>query len=299
MKCSVFLCTLFLGLSVFAGVDPIQEVFSPDQKSFPHDQYAKVAVVAWAPPEYSPLTPDPAVAESVKQGYRKILENYIRQAAAEGAEFVVTPEFGFVGYPDIPDQPPEHDNFQTPEQLAPYAEPIPGTSTEYFGKIATELNIYIQFGMAEAGENGQFHNTVVVVGPDGSVQAAFRKMNLFEIENHYLVAGTTPVVWESPFGKIGFLICADVYHQPLLSAYKSLGVQVLSLSSSWASYNSGFSNFTTAAMDVGAYLLASNQTYFPDSGVINPDGTAQSHIRQSTGVAYGFLPRVQLLLPLD
>jgi hypothetical protein len=39
-----------------------------------------------------------------------------------------------------------------------------------------------------------------------------------------------------------------------------------------------------------AYMLAANQQYFPDSGVINPDGTAQSHIRQTNGLAYGYLP---------
>jgi hypothetical protein len=53
------------------------------------------------------------------------------------------------------------------------------------------------------------------------------------------------------------------------------------------------SAFQSGARRVGAYVLAANQHYFPDSGVINRDGTKQSHIRQTKGIAYGYLPRTK------
>ena len=68
------------------------------------------------------------------------------------------------------------------------------------------------------------------------------------------------------------------------------GAKVLVLSTSWAVYNTGMDTFVHSARGNQMYLLAANQNYIPDSGVINPDGTLQSHIRQSTGIAYGYLP---------
>jgi hypothetical protein len=85
------------------------------------------------------------------------------------------------------------------------------------------------------------------------------------------------------------IICADVYSSSPMEQYAGQ-VDALALSTSWAAMNSGMSSFRSGARRTRAYVLAANQTYFPDSGVINPDGTDQSHIRQSTGVAYGYLP---------
>lgn len=287
------LCMCLLGGVAHAGVTPIDEVFAPDAKNYSSDHYGKVAVVAWVSEISAPLTDKPAEAEAYKAQNREELAKYISEAAENGAEFVVTPEFGVVGYPDIPELPSEDDNFQNPEQIAPYAEALPGKSTKFFGALAKRLNIYIQFGMAE-NDNGHFHNTAIVMGPTGDVVASYRKIHLYEGETKFLEPGDQPVMFDSPFGKIGMLICSDVYSPHPMQAYKDNHVDVLSLSTSWAQFNSGWSAFTQGAVQTDAYLMAANQTYFPDSGVINPDGSAQSHIRQSTGVAYGYLPRAPI-----
>jgi predicted amidohydrolase len=284
---------LFMVLSgrAFAdGVVPIQEVFAPDPALYPADRFAKVAVVAWVSPTASPITTDPAVAEGVKQQNRATLAQYIREAAKNGAQLILTPEFGVVGYPDIPGLPPEEDNFQNPAQIAPYAEPVPGVSTQFFSSLATELHVYIQFGLAEEASPGHYHNTAVVVGPSGKIEAVYRKIHLYQLELQFLEPGTEPVTYTTPFGKLGIVLCSDVYSDPPLSEYKNQKVDALALSTSWAQYNTGWGTFTSTATQLSVYLLAANQTYFPDSGVINPDGSIQSHIRQSTGVAYGYLP---------
>jgi predicted amidohydrolase len=132
-----------------------------------------------------------------------------------------------------------------------------------------------------------------VVNPEGNVVAKHRKTHLYQQEGNYIAPGTELEYYEGPAGKTGMLICSDSYDGELLSEHRRNGVKVLALSTSWAQYNTGMSTFRRAARTVGAYLLAANQTYFPDSGVINPDGTNQSHIRQSEGLAYGYLPRVR------
>ncbi len=256
-------------------------------------RFAKVAVVQWAPEQPAPLGITREEAERFKAGNRAVLEGYAREAAARGAEWVVVPEFAVLGYPDIPELPPEDDEYRNRADLEPYVETVPGPTTGFFGALARELGVWIQVGFAEVNRaTDAYHNVAVVMDPRGQVAASYRKQNLFALEHQFLVAGTRNVVFEGPFGRVGLLICADVYSERVLSGYLRSRVDVLSLSTSWAQWNTGMETFRRAARRVGAHLLAANQNYFPDSGVINPDGSLQSHIRQTTGLAYGYLPRV-------
>ena len=275
--------------AVASEVKPIKEVFEPQASLYPENKYGKVAVVAWNATAPAPITESQAVAEAYKKNNRETLARYITEAAKNGARLVITPEFGVMGYPDLPELPPEEDNFQSPEQIAPYAESVPGKSTEFFSALAKKLKVYVHFGLAEKS-GSQVYNAVVVVGPDGEIVAKYRKIHLFDGEDAFLTEGDQPVTYQSPFGKVGLIICSDVYSSFPMDDYKRQKVDVLALSTSWAQYNTGWDFFTRGARQVGAYLLAANQIYFPDSGVIEPSGKAQSHIRQSQGIAYGYLP---------
>jgi predicted amidohydrolase len=285
-----------IALSAQAQVKPITEVFAPSAADYPIDKFGKVAVVQWA---YEgsilpgPLA-SPEYAEGIKDHARKELERYIREAAANGAKLVITPEFGVLAYPDIPELPPEEDEFRTPQELAPYVEAIPGgKTTEVFSKLAAELKIYLHVGLAEVDlGSGRYYNTVIAFNPDGNIVAKYHKATLFSQENDFLTAGTEPGYYDSPWGQIAIIICADVYGTFPMNVYRQLHMPVLALSTSWSQPNSGMDAFIRGAQQNGSYLLAANQTYFPDSGVVNPDGTKQSHIRQSVGVAYGYLPYV-------
>lgn len=275
-------------------VRPIHEIFEP---SGFHDPalYAKVAVIHWAPQKATPIGVTPQQAESYKQGNRDRLRGFILEAVRKNAEWIVTPELAVVGYPDFPD--PSHDDFRGPEDIAPYVETIPGPSTRYFSKIAQQHHVMLQIGLAEVdASTGQFHNATVAIGPDGDVLARHRKMNLYGTESRYFVPGRQITAFESPIeglGRIGLGICADIYSGRFLEGNRDAGITALGLSSSWAAYNTGMPYFRRGAMRMGAAVLASNHTYYPDAGVVDGDGEIQSHIRQSGGIAYGYLKRRQ------
>ncbi len=272
------------------GIEPIQEVFEP-VGNFDPAIYGKVAVVQWNQPESTPIGVTIEQAEIFMQRNREILASYITEAASKGSRLVLTPEFGVVGYPDIPELPSEEDNFQNREQIAPYVEPVGGATTQYFSALAKKLGVTLHVGFAEVEPMTQeYFNTVIVMGPKGELIARYRKIHLFELEDKFLTPGTEPVTYQGDFGKVGISICSDIYSSDPMEEYRDLKVNVIALSTSWAEFNSGMAAFEYAATWVNAFVLAANQTYFPDSGVINPDGTTQSHIRQSVGVAYGYLP---------
>jgi predicted amidohydrolase len=271
----------------------ITEVFEPAQPPADGNAFDRVAVIQWNPPGITPVGVTAEKAASIVKDHREELAQRIREAATTGAKLVITSEFGIIGYPDIPELPSEEDNYRNREDIAPYLEPIPGPSTEYFGQLAKELGIYLHVGLAELdAATNQAHNVVVAFDPQGQIVARYRKMNLFELEKNYLTAGLAPATYPSPWGLIGIVVCADIYSSQVLNAYKALGVKVLALSTSWAQMNTGMDYFRRAAQKTGAFVLAANQNYFPDSGVIAPDGSFQSHIRQTAGTAYGYLPRL-------
>lgn len=276
-----------------AQLKPITEVFSPPE---PADvaNYLKVAVVQWNPYQDAPVGASDDVVAAYLNSNRQTMGEKVEEAAKNNAKFIVLSEFAVVGYPDIPELPPEEDEFRNRDDIKPFIDTVPGASTAYFSNIAIKNKVWIQFGMAEVDPvTDKYYNTAVVIDDTGKIVASFRKNTLYQLENDFLSAGTDPVVFDSPVGKIGLVICADIYNYTLLEKYRKLGISTLSLSTSWAVMNSGMSTFQSAAKSLGVYVLAANQAYFPDSGVINPDGQTQSHIRQSRyATAYGFLPLV-------
>lgn len=289
-KLLVSLTSLLFMTMTHAQIQPIEEIFEPTG-DFNSTQFVKVAVLQWAPNASAPIN-DQALADQFKANNISILENYIREAAANGAKYISTPEFGIVGYPDIPELPPAEDNFRNRDDIKPYVETVPGKSSNHFSNLAKELGVYIQFGMAEADSvTDLYYNTVVVIDPNGEIAAKYRKQHLFQIEHDYLEEGASNVTFQTDFGKVGLVICSDVYDYAVLEKYRLEEIDVLSLSTSWTENNTGWGYFSTAATKTNAYVLASNHDYYPDSGVIYPDGTTQSHLRQSTGLAYGYLPK--------
>jgi predicted amidohydrolase len=292
----VLSCVVFLILcsSAFAddALQPIQEVFSPTGNYDP-TKFGKVAVIQWNPAS-TPMGVTADQAEAFKQGNRQELEGYIRQAAGNGAEWIITSEFAVDGYPDIVDLPPAESDYRDRADIAPYVETVPGISTQFFSALASELHVSLNIGLAEVDPATQkYYNTVVVIDGSGQIVAKYHKINLFELETKFLSPGESITVYQNQFGKVGILLCADVYSSDPVGQYAQAGVNVLALSTSWVEMNTGMQTFAQTATQVGSYLLAANQMYYPDSGVINPDGSYQSHIRQSEGIAYGYLPYVK------
>src|SRR4051812_43835136 len=114
----------FFASNLMAQVSPIDEVFEPKEK-FDPKKYGKVAVLAWNQTQATPVGVTKADAEKFKQRNREIIADYVRKAAEKDAEMVITPEFAIVGYPYHPNIPPQDDNFQNREEVAPYVETVP------------------------------------------------------------------------------------------------------------------------------------------------------------------------------
>lgn len=136
----------------------------------------------------------------------KLIEN-IRKCAQEGADLVVLQELHNGLY------------FCQTEDTNQFdlAEPIPGKSTEIFGRIAKELQIVLVLSLFEKRAAGLYHNTAVVLEKDGTIAGKYRKMHIPDdpayYEKFYFTPGDLgfePI--NTSVGRLGVLVCWDQWY---------------------------------------------------------------------------------------
>jgi predicted amidohydrolase/DNA-binding beta-propeller fold protein YncE len=132
--------------------------------------------------------------------YRR-LEPLIRAAAKNRAQVIVTTECCLDGYA-IADKSIPLEDYRA------LGESIPeGTYYRRLAKLAGELNVFLVVGILEADGEARY-NAAVLIGPDGELVGKYRKQNLGH-ESGRNTPGTASLVHETPFGKVGLMICAD------------------------------------------------------------------------------------------
>ncbi len=153
---------------------------------------------------------------------RASLTRLVRQAAQSGARVVVLPETAIPGYltTDLRTAWQVGAREMTPgltgADPGPVAETVPGPSTRHFAALARELGIYLTVPLLEVeARTGEHFNTLVLVGPEGSVLAHYRKLDpWWWAERGWATEGNLgrPVA-DTPFGRFGLLICYDIHAQ--------------------------------------------------------------------------------------
>lgn len=138
---------------------------------------------------------------------KRRLADKIRSLAKQGAELIVLQELHNGLY------------FCQEENVDTFdlAEPIPGSSTDFFGKIAKECQAVLVTSLFERRAPGLYHNTGVVLEKDGSIAGTYRKMHIPDdpayYEKFYFTPGDQgfePI--DTSVGRLGLLICWDQWY---------------------------------------------------------------------------------------
>jgi nitrilase len=181
---------------------------------------------------------EPIVAAAVQAAYvlmdrKATLDktvDLIGQAAAEGARLIVFPEAFVPGTPIWIDSGPiwEGDE-QWYTMLVDQAVVVPSQTTESLGAAARDAGTYVVVGVDEREPHGTtIYNTILYFGPDGSLLGKHRKLTPTGSERTVwgMGDGSTLEVFETPFGRLGGLICWENY-MPLTRFYMySQGIDV-------------------------------------------------------------------------
>jgi predicted amidohydrolase len=147
------------------------------------------------------------------EGNRRQFAPLIEEAAKQKADLVVLPEtLTFYG---------------TGKTYIDCAEPVPGPSTEYFGQLAKQYNLYIVAGLLER-DGHLVYNVAALVGPDGSLVGKYRKVCLPRSEVSEGVApGKEYPVFETRFGKVGMMVCYDGFFPEVARRLSANGAEVI------------------------------------------------------------------------
>jgi nitrilase len=136
-------------------------------------------------------------------------------AAADGAQLVVFPEAFVPGTPIWIDTQPIWDgDAEWFRLLAENAVAIPGPATDRLGAIAREHGVWLAIGVQEKEPHGgTIYNTFLYLSPDGHIADKHRKLVPTGSERTVwgMGDGSTLRVVETPFGRIGGLICWENY----------------------------------------------------------------------------------------
>ena len=112
------------------------------------------------------------------------------------------------------------------------AEPIPGPSTDFYGKLAKDLGVVIVTSLFELRAPGLYHNTAVVMEKDGSIAGKYRKMHIPDdpayYEKFYFTPGDLgfhPI--QTSVGKLGVLVCWDQWYPEAARLMALQGAEML------------------------------------------------------------------------
>lgn len=208
-----------------------------------------------------------------KAGNLREIKKTVAKAKKRGAELVVFPELSLTGY-------------VVRDEVYELAERIPGPSTDTIEDIAKKNDIYVVFGMPEISDKTEatLHNSAVLVGPEGLI-GKYHKMylpthSIFE-EKRYFRPGYQTAVFDTELGKLGFIICYDIYFPEVTRLTRLKGAQlIICISASPGIRRTFFEALTVArAIENTAFLAFVNLAGIEDglqfwggSRLVGPNG---------------------------
>jgi predicted amidohydrolase len=140
--------------------------------------------------------------------------NAIRDAAAQGADIVCTPEMFLTGYPH-PRDGQEWDDFV--REMHDTAEPVDGPYSKKLAALAGELGIHLIASMCET-RDGKLYNSAFLYGPDGLHIGTYAKVHVcrFSKMEDLCDDGDDWYVWPLEINgrtvRLGIMICYDREH---------------------------------------------------------------------------------------
>lgn len=139
-----------------------------------------------------------------------------RFADAWDSDLVVLPELASTGY-----------NFNNRNEALACAESINDSRfIDFLEEMASTYDCYIVSGINERHAD-KLYNSSVLVGPQG-LMGLYRKLHLFANEKSIFAPGDLGAeVFDTPFGKIGMLICFDWMFPEIWRALAIKGVQII------------------------------------------------------------------------
>ena len=229
----------------------------------------------------------------------------IREARANGARYVLTPENTAIM---------EEDKERLRNLVKTMRE---DAAVCHFSEVAKKYDLFLHIGSLalrseEAGEK-RLVNRSILFGPDGKAIAWYDKIHLFDVdlngehyrESDYIKPGEQAVLSNVAGMRLGFSICYDVRFPELYRTLAVAGAQMFSIPAAFT-VPTGRAHWhvlnRARAIENGAYVLAAAQGGLHASGrmtyghslIVSPWGEVLAEAGEEPGVIYATLDAAEV-----
>lgn len=224
--------------------------------------------------------------------------NMIREAAANGAQWVLTPEYTLM-------------MDGSGRVMRDNALPADGgESLAELRALAKELNVWLLIGSLTLRTGDESDTRIVnrsfLINAQGEIIATYDKIHMFDVtlpdgkvirESSAYRPGDKAVATETPFGKLGMTICYDLRFPALFRTLAQAGAQIITVPSSFQR-QTGKAHWhvllQARAIENGCYIVApamcgdhaGNRQTFGHSLVVNPWGEVVADGGDGPGITY-------------
>ena len=219
----------------------------------------------------------------------------IREAAAGGAAFVLTPEMTNILETD------------RARLMANVGEERDDPAPAFFSRLAEELGIHLLVGsLALRSGADRLVNRSLLLAPTGETVLRYDKIHLFDVdladgqsfrESRTYRGGERAALHDLPWGRFGATVCYDVRFPALYRLLSRAGALFISVPSAFTKLT-GEAHWhvllRARAIENGAYILAPAQSGRHESGretfghslAVDPWGSVVGELRHDPGVVF-------------
>ena len=185
---------------------------------------------------------------------RSLVESAVKVAAAEGADWAITPELCVPGYRFM-------------ERIgSDWILPQPDPWMQDFCGLVRQLKmtVFLSHPEREAKTN-RLYNTVFVIGPQGGIMGKYQKMRPVGKSEAWSSPGETMIPVECDAARVGILICADSYKKEVAQTLKEKGAQMLVSPVAWGPGDCGpKGEWEQRTVETGIPILVCNRSGVED-----------------------------------
>lgn len=215
-------------------------------------------------------------------GVWQVVDRLANQAAQAGSDLLVLPETTYPAYwLKSATRYMQGDIERTPVVV------------ERFSKIAASRGFWLVVGFVEESE-GKLFNSAMVLDRHGSLVGIARKSFLWDCDNRWFSPGKRLSVFDTEFGRMGVLICADARAPEISATLACQGARFMILPTAWVNaskvrrvYRNIHPDFLirARAVEFGVPFACASKSgregdfleYVGQSRIVSADGRTQAH----------------------
>ena len=193
------------------------------------------------------------------------LNRLIREAARRGAQVIITPECFLDGYVI-------HEKSCTRKKLRLMSERgETGTYVKKFAALARELGVHLVAGFTDTPDDKRFYNAAYLFDRSGKVAGKYYKIH---VAKGYTPGDDLPV-FDTQFGRVGMVICADRRWPENIRILAVKGAEVLLMPTYGMWHEANECWMRTRAYENGIYVCF---THPQVSLIIGPAGEVEAKL---------------------